>query len=63
VPVTALANTSPYNLPWGSSIWATVLATNVIDSSGTSPAGNGAIILVTPDAPRNLRNIAAITNA
>ena len=54
---------APYNLTWGSSVFATVLATNIIESSGTSLEGNGAIILMTPDSPRNLRNVPAITNA
>ena len=62
VPVMALT-VAPFNLPWGSSVFATVLATNIIGSSGTSLAGNGAVILITPDAPRNLRNVPAITTA
>ncbi len=53
----------PFNLPWGSSVFATVLATNIIGSSTTSLGGNGAIILITPDAPSNLVNVAAITTA
>jgi hypothetical protein len=54
---------APYNLPWGSSVFADVLATNIIGSSGTSAGGNGAIILITPDSPRNLANVPAITSA
>lgn len=37
--------------------------TNVIGSSGTSPGGNGAVILITPDSPRNVENVPTITNA
>jgi len=54
---------APYNLPWGSSVFADVLATNILGSSGTSAGGNGAIILITPDSPRNLANVPAITTA
>lgn len=54
---------APYNLPWGSSVFADVLATNIIGSSGTSLEGNGAIILITPDSPRNLTNVPAVTTA
>lgn len=54
---------APYNLPWGSSVFATILATNIIGSSGTSTGGNGAIILMTPESPRNLTNVASITSA
>ncbi len=62
VPVAALT-TPPFNLPWGSSVFANVLATNIIGSSGASPGGNGAIILITPDSPRNLTNVPSITTA
>lgn len=41
---------SPYSLPWGSSIYATVQATNAYGTSGVSLAGNGATILTTPAA-------------
>jgi len=35
VPISIL-QASPYNLVWGSSIWATVIATNIVGSSSTS---------------------------
>jgi hypothetical protein len=54
---------SPFNLPWGTSVWATIQARNLIGDSLTSEAGNGSIILVAPDAPVNLVNLPKITNA
>ena len=53
----------PYNLPWGSHIFARVIATNVIGESLPSDEGNGAQILTNPDAPLNLQNEASITQA
>ena len=50
VPISVL-RAEPYNLPWGSYIYAKVQATNVMVSSLTSFAGNGAQILRAPDAP------------
>jgi len=38
-------------LPWGSSIYAKVIAINYYGASVESDAGNGAIILTYPDAP------------
>jgi hypothetical protein len=43
-----------YNLPWGSSVWAKVVAYNLYGNSVVSPAGNGAVILTLPDAPTTL---------
>lgn len=54
IPVTVL-RTSPYSLPWGSSVYANVIATNIYGDSNTSTEGNGAIIITTPDAPINLQ--------
>jgi|LauGreDrversion4_2_1035121.scaffolds.fasta_scaffold1275250_1 hypothetical protein len=51
----------PFNIPWGSSIWARVEAINVIGQSGFSAAGNGAVILSVPGAPTDLQNVAAKT--
>ena len=62
VPISVL-QASPYNLPWGSSVWATVLATNVVGSSAPSSAGYGATILTNPDPPTSLANNAVITSA
>jgi hypothetical protein len=54
---------APFNLPWGSSIYATITAANIVGDSLASEPGNGAIILTNPDAPLNLANDPAITTA
>lgn len=54
--------TAPYNIQWGQSIWATVVATNVKGSSLVSDGGNGAVILTNPDAPILLINVPAVTS-
>jgi hypothetical protein len=54
---------APFNLVWGASIYATVQATNVVNSSPVSSVGNGAIILTNPDAPVSLVNVASVTDA
>jgi hypothetical protein len=53
VPINTL-RTDPYNLPWGSSIWAKVIAINLYAESLESFEGNGAVILTYPDPPINL---------
>jgi hypothetical protein len=53
IPVT-IFRTSPYDLAWGSSIYAKVIATNLYGDSTESSEGNGAVITTTPDAPINL---------
>ncbi len=53
--------TSPYNLQWGQSVFAQVVATNIKGSSLTSLGGNGAVILTNPDAPLNFVNVALVT--
>jgi hypothetical protein len=50
VPITTL-RASTYNLPWGSSVYAKVVAYNLYGNSATSAVGNGAVILTIPDAP------------
>ena len=45
-PSTLLA--APYNLPYGSSIYAKVTATNDYGTSARSEEGNGAVILTVP---------------
>lgn len=45
---------APFNLPWASSIYVKVLATNLYGSSEQSEAGNGGIIYALPDPPINL---------
>lgn len=49
VPITTLL-ASPYNLPWGSSIFAQISATNSYGTSVLSQGDNGAIILTVPSA-------------
>jgi hypothetical protein len=53
VPISKL-RTAPYNLPWGASIYAKVVATNYYGSSAVSDPVNGAIILTIPDAPKGI---------
>lgn len=62
IPVHVVTS-SPYNLAWGQSVWATVTAHNIIGSSEMSDAGNGSVILVVPDAPINLQNLPRVTTA
>ena len=62
VPISNLL-VSPFNLPWGSSIFATVTATNTVGTSAISQAGNGAIILTNPDPPQNVINVPQTTTA
>lgn len=61
IPVATLL-AAPYNLPWGSSIFATILATNAYGTSVQSDPGNGAIILTVPSMP-SVSNDVANTNA
>lgn len=53
IPVTTLI-VEPYSLPWGSSVYAKVIAINIYGDSTESLAGNGAVIVTTPDAPINV---------
>lgn len=53
----------PFNLDWGSSIYAKVSATNIMGESQTSSSGNGAVITRIPDPPINLMSDAAQSNA
>jgi hypothetical protein len=61
IPSTVFTQT-PYNLAWGSSIFAQVVATNIKGTSTVSVTGNGALILRIPDAPLNLENVASLTD-
>lgn len=45
---------APFSLPWGTSVYAKVIATNVKGDSTESNSGNGAIIVTIPDPPVNL---------
>lgn len=53
IPSIDLHETS-FLLPWASSIWAKVVATNLYGDSATSEAGNGATIVAVPDKPISL---------
>ena len=53
VPISVLI-ASPYSLPWGSHVYAKVLAYSGNGNSLTSEIGNGALILTNPDPPTNL---------
>jgi hypothetical protein len=53
VPVSVF-KAAPYNLPWGEHMWAKVEAINIQGSSVESNPGDGAFIIVKPDAPINL---------
>jgi hypothetical protein len=52
----------PFLLPWGSSIYARIIARNDIGDSIPSEIGNNAIILTVPGAPINLQTIQAQTS-
>lgn len=47
-------NDAPYSLPWGSSVFAKVMATNVYGNSLYSEPGNDGVIVRIPDKPVNL---------
>lgn len=44
----------PFNLPWGTSVFAKITAINIYGDSIDSDEGNGAIIVTKPDPPINL---------
>jgi hypothetical protein len=50
IPVSVL-RTTPFNLEWGSSVYAKVVASNIYGDSLASSVGNGAIITINPDPP------------
>jgi hypothetical protein len=60
VPITTLL-AEPFNLPWGSLIYAKVTAINVVGLSDVSDPGSGVQILTRPDPPINLENVPGIT--
>lgn len=47
---------NPFNLQWGSSIYAKVSATNIVGTGALSMPGNGALIYTKPDPPQALAN-------
>lgn len=61
VLVTTLLD-APFEIPWGSEIWARVKAFNIIGESIFSVPGNDAVILSVPSAPTNLVDVPEITN-
>ena len=48
---------SPFNLSWGSHVYAKILATNNYGNSLLSLDGDGGIIVAVPDAPINLQEV------
>jgi hypothetical protein len=53
VPVSAF-KAAPFELAWGSEVWARVKAWNYYGNYGFSASGNGAVITTYPDAPTTL---------
>jgi hypothetical protein len=51
---------APFSLDWGASVYAKVIATNIKGDSLESDAGNGAIIITSPDSPANLAEDSSI---
>jgi hypothetical protein len=58
----ATLRTTPYSLPWGSSVFAKVTAINTFGQSAESASGNNAVILRVPDVPIMFQNVPAVTN-
>jgi hypothetical protein len=56
IPIDSL-RISPFNLNWGSNIYAKVIGYNVYGNSALSDAGSEAIILTKPNAPINVAEI------
>ena len=54
---------APLSLKWGDHVFANIVAVNVKGSSVVSDNGNGAQILTIPDAPINVAEVVALTNA
>lgn len=62
IPISTL-QADPFNLPWGSSIYAKVEAINDYGTSDTSVHGNGALILTKPDTPIDFQDNTLYTTA
>lgn len=62
VPLSKMS-VAPFNLILGDSIFAKIVAINAYGSSLESIPGNGAPVVFAPDAPMNLANNPALTNA
>jgi hypothetical protein len=54
---------SPFSLGLGDSVFATVTSTNAYGESSQSPQGNGATIVLVPDAPTAVLDNTAVTSA
>jgi len=50
---------APFNLAWGTSIYAKIDAINSYGISELSDAGNGAVIITYPEAPVDLTEVIA----
>lgn len=61
IPISAL-RAAPFFLDWGASVYAKIIAGNIVGYSPDSQVGNGAVILTVPDQPINVANDATITN-
>jgi hypothetical protein len=61
VPLSTLT-AAPYSLIKGNSVYAKIVAINKYGSSPMSADGNGAVMIIVPDSPINLRNDATVTN-
>lgn len=53
IPI-AVLNSAPFNLAWGSSVYAKVSAINAYGESAMSTVGNGGLLITSPSAPINL---------
>jgi hypothetical protein len=62
IPFTTFTE-APFNIVWGSSIYAKVKATSIMGDSLSSTAGNGAVITKIPDPPIDLESDHGISNA
>jgi hypothetical protein len=54
---------APFSLDGGSDIYATVIAVNYYGSSVESEPGNGAKVVLVPDAPLLVRDDPSVTSA
>jgi hypothetical protein len=61
IPITSLT-IHPYNLLKGNSVLARIIAANEYGDSDYSLAGNGAYMIIVPDAPILLLNDLGVTN-
>lgn len=61
VPISSFI-TTPFNLEFGSSVWAKVRATNLVGDSSYSAVGNGGILLTTPGPPLSLSDNVAVSD-